>query len=222
MRIFTLTKIAVAACAFSAHFAVANLLPIQGDIAFQGNAQLNPVNKPWGLSMAKKYISITAHVDNDGTAGLGYSDSDNVTGSFLGIPNLTPVTFSPFTFEGGGKTLTPFVLWTFTNAGITYQFTATNDWVDTQTHSALSVDGTGWVQIFTTAGHVNLFRPTEGTFNLGDNYTVDGQVNHFTFESEAHVGESVPDTGSTILLIGLGVSALGAGLLARRRWSATA
>jgi len=127
-------------------------------------------------------------------------------GSYAAIPAITPVTFTPFAFNAAG--VTP--LWTLTYAGVTYSFTATSIVVAAQNANFLNITGTGIASI-------TGFQNTAGSWSITDT-TVGGSPT-FTFGAAS----VVPDSGTTAMLILLGVAGIGFGVvLARRRTLAPA
>jgi hypothetical protein len=165
-------------------------VPITGSIAFSGGVSVNNVT----LGSA--------------TAITGYSGetvSGLHSGSYAGVPTGTPTTFATFNF------VTPVLpagsLWTFTLAGpVVYKFQATTENVpgwDPINH-AWSISGGGLADI-------TGFDQTPGTWTLSITQSGDS----LSFASTAAATQSsVPDGGTTVLLLGAALSTLG--LIKRR------
>ena len=117
------------------------------------------------------------------------------TGDYASIPVLTAATFSDIDL-----TATAGAIWSLVFAGDTFAFTSTSYTV-TRSDDSIEIDGSGIATI--TGG----FDPTAGSFVV----TVNEQGANFTFSSST----VVPETGSTIALLGLGLAGLGT--IARRR-----
>jgi hypothetical protein len=124
------------------------------------------------------------------------------TGSYAGTDGTT-VTFTPFSFTASG--VTP--LWTFTVGGVTYSFDATSVGIQTQNSSFLNLQGSGMAYI---SGGDTTYTPTIGTWTITDTATTD----QFTFSAST---TTVPDSGSTALMIGLGLAGICVGGIAHRR-----
>jgi hypothetical protein len=156
----------------------------------------------------------TVNTGNLGTATAFSSIYDvyvfpGSTGSYASIPPFAgPVTFTPFMFTAPG--VTP--LWTFTLGSVTYSFDATTIHVVAQSSGGLLLEGAGWANI---TGYAS----THGTWSIDDTSTPGGPVGVFNFGADS---ASVPDSGGTALLIGLGLVGLGAGMVAQRRRHAKA
>jgi hypothetical protein len=129
-------------------------------------------------------------------AGVTVVNTD--TGSYAGLTG-DAVTFTPFSFNAGS--VSP--LWTFTVSGITYSFVATSINIESQTTSFLNLEGNGVASI-TGEGSVN------GTWSITD--TGNGAPS-FSFGA----GTTVPDGGSTALLMSLGLAGVALWLYARNR-----
>ena len=136
----------------------------------------------------------------------GWVFLNNGTGTYAGLPQ-TSATFTPsfsFTGDGNGVVLSAPItdFWTFTVAGTTYSFNLsglTNGHVQSDT-MAFSGGGT----LFATG-----YDPTPATFSMN------GTGTNFSFELSfvTNTGAGAPDTGSTLLLMSVGLI----GLFACRR-----
>jgi hypothetical protein len=164
--------------------------PIQGTINFDGVATLN------------------GSANGLGTAATAFSTITNVivapgsqSGDYSVVPDAySPVTFKAFSFDAAG--VTP--LWTFAFDGLTYSFDATSVSVIANVPAdSITLYGTGEASI---TGFTDSF----GTWDM----TVSGNGStNFTFGD----ANTVPDKGTTALLIGLGLAGVGVGVVAQRR-----
>jgi hypothetical protein len=169
--------------------------PITGTVDFQGNAVTQNASDTAqnNLAVASHFTSITALVDANGD-----------TGSFASIPNDTPVTFTPFAFDALGV----YPLWTFTVGANTYTYDSTSVALVYQNSGFINLSGVGTV-------YLNGANGTSGTWSLTD--TIQAQTVTFSYVSTSN---SVPEGGSSILLISLGLAGVGlCGLLLSRRQS---
>ena len=189
MKITSLTQVASGLIlALALNVNVAKAAAISGSINFDGVATTNTGN----LSAATAFTSIY------GTAVVA-----GETGDYAGIPTVTPVTFTPFSFTAAG--VTP--LWTLTYLGITYSFNATSIVVNAQNANFLNLSGTGIANI---TGKTS----TSGLWSITDTSVGGGPI--FTFGGDS-IANGVPDSGTTALLIVLGFAGIGMGLYAQRR-----
>jgi hypothetical protein len=121
-------------------------------------------------------------------------------GSYAPVPTGTPAAFTPFSLTAAG--VTP--LWTFTSGGLTYSFDATSIVVVKQTNAFLDLEGNG-------NANITGFTETSGMWSITD--TVVGGKSVFVFGEATEAGPStgpntVPDSGMTALLLGLGTGAI--------------
>jgi hypothetical protein len=186
-RLITLSIVAVVMASLSM---TAQAIPISGAIAFSGGTTLNG-------SLASA------------TAFTGYSDvqiatATPPTGTYAGLPtgvsSPSPITFADFTFNP--VPVSSFVLWTFNYGGLTYSFTASSVLVNLQNSSFLNISGNGTASI-------TGYDTTAGSWTI----TVTGSDTVLAFASSASVN-GVPDGGTTVLLLGAALAALG--LIQRR------
>jgi hypothetical protein len=196
MKIASLTKLAggliVALALGAANMAKAD--PIQGTINFDGVATLN------------------GSANGIGTAATAFSTITNVivapgsqSGDYSTVPDgYSPVTFKTFSFDAAG--VTP--LWTFVFDGLTYSFDATSVSVIANVPAdSITLYGNGEASI---TGPGSPFTQSFGTWDM----TVSGNgATNFTFGD----ANTVPDKGTTGLLIGLGIAGVGLGVVAQRR-----
>ena len=181
----------------------AHAMPITGEIEFAGSLDTSPGNET--LLGATGLHFITARVNN---AGPG-----TPSGSYLGVPDLTPVTMTDFQFS---PFVSPGVLWDFTTGGVHYWFTLVDVIV---AQFEFDVPGPGPnIAFLSLAGngiaYIDGFDPTPGLFSLS---TQGGSSDRTTFfySAQTNVPEAaVPEPG-TLLLMGTGMAGLA--LLRRRR-----
>jgi hypothetical protein len=188
----SLIKLAGALLLAFAVSSVAHANPINGSISFSNNSGLT--TDSGNLLTATKITGITGvTVSTGSTAPTGtYAGTDGDAVTFI-----TPIDFS-------GSAITPFSLWTFTAGGTTYSFTATSVGVVTQLATFLNIGGSG-------IAYVTGYTPTAGVWSLTSTSTNSVAL---TFSAST----TVPDGGTTALLVGL--SLLGLSVAARRRKSA--
>jgi hypothetical protein len=187
MKLTHITKIGSALVISASFFATAKATPITGDINFDGIA----VTNTGSLGTATSFRSIS-------DVTVVPVEDGNYTGT-----TGAAVTFTPFSFSAAG--VTP--LWTFTVGAVTYSFDATSITIVTQKVGFLNLQGNGWA-------YETGFTPTYGTWTITDT----GLKSTVTFGSTASFPPpSVPDSGATALLIGLGLAGVAVGLVAQRR-----
>ena len=154
---------------------------INGSVAFSGGAS---VDNPLNLGAATQFTSITAIVT-----------PTTQFGNYTALANGLAVTFTPFKFNPPAANVIP--LWTVTVGTITYSFAATS--VTSFWDGARSQWDLGGNGIASITG----FTDTAGTWNA----TVGVQGQSFFFGSASATG--IPDGGSTVMLLGAALSALG-------------
>jgi hypothetical protein len=114
------------------------------------------------------------------------------TGVYTGVAPLTPVTFNGFEFNPPVASVNP--LWTFSVGGINYSFDATS--VTSSFNSTLDEWDIGGDGIAMATG----YDATPSTWNL--NLSQSGAT--IVFDSSAVSVPTVPDGGSTLILLGGG------------------
>jgi hypothetical protein len=114
------------------------------------------------------------------------------TGVYTGVAPLTPITFNGFEFNPPVASVNP--LWTFTIGGLNYSFDATS--VTSSFNSTLDEWDIGGNGVAMITG----YDATPGTWNL--NLAQSGAT--IVFDSSAAESPSVPDGGSTLMLLGGG------------------
>jgi hypothetical protein len=186
----------LALAAFSANPAKANPVPVYGDIDFVGSTTLNTSK----ITTATVIKTVSAHV----------TDSSLDDGDYASVPTAEPVTvFAPIDYQALTtaplSAVTP--VWSFTVGTETYSFDITGP-VDVVYKSANSLDLAGMGIASITGYESNAAASWE--INIG---TSGGKLT-FGFSTSA---VRVPDRGTTALLIGIGLAAIGVGVLARRK-----
>ena len=157
--------------------------------AIAAPAMAVPINGSIGFSGAfttdnADFSLATAFTSFSDVRTVGISD-----GTYAAVPsNTAPVTFSAFSFAA--PSITP--LWTFVHLGITYSFDATTVIVD-KTSSTITAQGSGIAK-------VTGFDNTVGIWII----TANKAGTNLSFSAST----SVPDGGTTALLLGAGLIAL--------------
>src|SRR5437867_9400777 len=187
---FTLTTIVFCLASISAH-AVA----ITGSIQFLGGATLNG---PLDTATA-----FTGFYDSFFTPGSSPTvQAFSQSGAYASVPNGTATTWQTFSFAPGSPSVIP--LWTFTVGASVYSFDASTINIIHQDSQILNLSGKG-------VAHISGLDDTDGSWTI----TVNGSGTTFTFGASSSLQQgSVPDGGSTLLLVGVALSALA---LARKR-----
>jgi hypothetical protein len=165
--------------------------PITGSISFNGTPNFNtsPIG---GATSIISYDSAWVAVGQQ-------------TGIYTAVENLTPVVFSPFMFSPATQSVSP--LWSFSDLGSTYSFTTTS--MVAMFNASLNIWNYGGSGIL----HATGYDDTVGSWNLSA-----GQIGQsFYFGSAAAAtGNSVPDGGMTVLMLGLGLGLIGLKSFSRR------
>jgi len=166
----------------------ANAAMIQGDINIDGTGTLNGT----GINDATQLTSITAALGNGST------------GDYAGIASGTAVTFKDLNWTTAGYTgaLAIDDFWSFTSGGVTYTFDLATITTNQVLAGTLVIQGTG------TAQATGYSDNPGGIFSLSSSSA--GTSISFTTTT------SVPDSGHTAALLGLGMLGL-AGLAKRLR-----
>ncbi len=171
---------------------------VSGSITFSDQFTAN--GSPGDLSTATELTSITDVTVSQ--ASGDYSLGSIVKGtpvSFAGVTPTTPFTFSPIP----GTSFDNF--WTIVAGGTTYGFNVTDTTLVESPNSTtlvLAGDGTAYI-VGPTA--LTSFGPTPATWNL----TLNNDGGLLNFSGGSTGAATVPDGGSTVLLLGAGLSALG-------------
>jgi hypothetical protein len=188
----------VAAVASVGLLSSANATLINGTIGFTSSA--NHPGAGGGGSVTQLGTNTTVNFNNPLSVDFGIGDFGGTTG-------VSPVTFTDFTFSGSGNSATlvggsVIPLWTFTSGANTYSFDLHQLISATFTggaNNALDMSGEG-------IAHITGFQDTLAMFSLH----ADGHV--FTFDvlhaGSSASGEAVPDAGSAVSLLGLGLLGL--------------
>ena len=158
-------------------------VPVTGNIGITGQVTLD-------TSSAATATEVTSWIN---TAVNGAS------GTFLAIPNNTPVQFPNATWKfNTASTINPF--WTITSYGCTFSLTSSSILFQGGTPGINGfVDVNGWGTI---SG--NGYTPTQmfWTFSISDP-PANGNSPTWTFRASAN---SVPDGGATVMLLGIALS----------------
>jgi hypothetical protein len=187
----------IAALLFGSLALTASAIPITGQINFQGNVVLTP-----NMLGAVESVAPATNVRVTSVEGTSYPATlVGDTGTYAG-----------FTVATGAKSITP--LWSVTDTGGTgfnYSFDLLNISTSNQASNNLFLAGSGTLRI--SGGG---FDPTPGlwTYNIT---SADGSPTSgvFSFQSNNTAqGQTVPDGGSTVILLGAGFLAT---VLAYRR-----
>ena len=157
--------------------------PITGSISFNGTPNFN-------VSSISDATSIISY--DSAWVAVGQQ-----TGIYTAVENLTPVVFSPFMFSPTTQAVSP--LWSFSDLDITYSFSTTS--MVAMFNESLNIWNYGGSGIL----HATGYDDTVGSWNLSA-----GQIGQsFYFGSAAAAGNSVPDGGMTVLMLGLGLGLIG-------------
>lgn len=184
-----ITIAAVAAAAFCLE-GVANAVPISGDITFAGGVDLN-------TDSAGTATEVTAWT---GAGGVGSPVVISADGSFSGITAGSAATFTaPWFFNSGAVAS----LWSVD--GFTFNLTSSSIVFQGGHPAGVLVDGIG-----TVTGPGLAASPMDWSFSVSDPSASTTYGAIFSFQAAAG---SVPDGGTTAMLLGMGI--LGLGLLKR-------
>ncbi|HEY8995339.1 MAG TPA: hypothetical protein VIM71_11795 [Lacunisphaera sp.] len=158
-------------------------VPISGSISFNGTPVFNssPIS---GATAISGYESAFIAVDQR-------------SGDYAVLPDLLPVTFSPFVFSPPDQTVSP--LWTFDFGGRTY-----SAWVTSMTASfnaALNIWNFGGSGFLSITG----FENTAASWNFSA-----GQVGESQYfgSAAAAISPSVPESGATMLMLLAGLGSM--------------
>jgi VPDSG-CTERM motif len=174
---------------------IAQAVPISGDITFAGGVSLNTSS----AGTATEVLSWTG----PGGTGLPVVISDD--GSFSGItPGTTAMFASPWFFNSGAVTAL------FTVGGFTYDLTSSKIAFQGGSPAGVVVDGIGSI-----SGNGLDPEAMTWSFSTTDPSALGVDAAIFSFQVAAGTtGGTVPDGGTTAMLLGLGV--LGLGLLKKQ------
>ena len=126
------------------------------------------------------------------------------TGDYLGLLG-DKATFDPIAFAP----TTPGLLWTINSGGDTYTFAIDSFLSTSQDANFVNLMGTGTA---TATG----YQPTNGTWTITDTNS-SGVGEDFTFGASSNVTNSVPDSGSSALLIVIGLIGIAIGAPSLRK-----
>jgi len=173
---------------------IAQAVPISGDITFAGGVDLN-------TSSAGTATEVL-HWTGPGGTGLPIIISDD--GSFSGIaPGTTAAFASPWFFNSGSVTAL------FTVGGFTYNLTSSKIVYQGGSPAGVLVDGIG-----TISGNGLTSETMDWSFSTSDPSALGVDAAIFSFQVAAGTTGTVPDGGTTAMMLGLGV--LGLGLLKKQ------
>ncbi|HEY1663741.1 MAG TPA: VPDSG-CTERM sorting domain-containing protein [Verrucomicrobiae bacterium] len=165
---------------------VASAVPISGDITFAGGVELN-------TSSAGTATEVTGWT---GAGGLGSPVVISADGSFSGITPGAAATFTaPWFFNSGAVAS----LWSVD--GFTFNLTSSSIVFQGGHPAGVLVDGTGTI---TGAGFTAT--PMDWSFSVSDPSASTTFGSIFSFQA---ANGSVPDGGTTAMLLGVGVLGLG-------------
>jgi hypothetical protein len=157
--------------------------PIDGSISFNGtpNFDQTPLSSSGGIvSYNSAHIAFVQQ-----------------TGDYASLPNLLPVTFSPFFFNPPTQSVNP--LWTFEYDGLTYSARTTS--MVSSFNAASNIWNFGGDAILSITGYDDT--PAEWNFSTGR------IGNSYYFGSAAATdAPSVPDSGGTMLMLALGLGGM--------------
>lgn len=182
-KLVTMAAITAAVCGLAG---VAHAIPISGNITFAGGVTLD-------TDSAGTATEVTSWT---GPGGVGMPQVISADGSFSGIPGGTEATFSaPWKFNSG----TQDNLWTVD--GFTFNLTSSHIFAQGGDPAGVLVDGIGAV-----TGPEGLdAEAMTWSFSTSD----PSASGIFSFQVANGTTQEVPDGGTTAMLLGLGVLALG-------------
>jgi hypothetical protein len=158
-------------------------LPIDGSISFNGtpNFDQSPLSSADGIiSYNSAYIAFVQQ-----------------TGDYASLPNLLPVTFSPFIFDPPTQSVNP--LWTFDYDGLTYSARTTS--MVSSFNAASNIWNFGGSAILSITGYDDTAAEWNfSTGRIGNSY--------YFGSAAATVAPAVPDSGGTMLLLSLGLGGI--------------
>lgn len=173
---------------------IAQAVPITGDITFDGGVTLNTAS----AGTATEVTSWT------GAGGVGMPTVVSADGSFSGIAGGTSVAFSsPWFFDSGPVA----DLWSV--GGFTFNLTSSSIVAQGGYPAGVLVDGIGSV-----SGNGLDSEAMTWSFSTQDPGAIGADSLVFSFSAASGTTGSVPDGGTTAMLLGLGV--LGLGLLKKQ------
>jgi hypothetical protein len=173
---------------------IAQAVPISGDITFAGGVTLNTSS----AGTATEVLSWT------GPGGTGEPIVISDDGSFSGIaPGSTGTFASPWFFNSGSVSAL------FTVGGFTYNLTSSKIIYQGGNPAGVVVDGIGSI-----SGNGLDSEAMEWSFSTSDPSALGVDAAVFSFQVAAGTTGTVPDGGTTAMLLGLGV--LGLGLLKKQ------
>ncbi|HZF01828.1 MAG TPA: hypothetical protein VE344_08035 [Methylomirabilota bacterium] len=182
-------KMATVAAAVIGLTGIAQAVPISGDITFAGGVQLD--TKSSGTA-----TEVTAWT---GPGGVGSPIVISADGSFSGIaPGSTATFTAPWFFNSGAVA----DLWSA--GGFTFDLTSSSVVFQGGHPAGVLVDGTG-----TISGNGLDATTIDWSFSVSNPSAAGRFGAVFSFQAAAGGGGSVPDGGTTSMLLGIGMLGLG-------------
>lgn len=176
--------------------AAATPIPISGDLSLSGTITMN----------GPSFVTATAFTSfQDVTVG----GPSAVSGAYVGTSG-SAVTVTPFTWSPPTASTPINPLWTFIYNGDTYSFDLTALHVDYASPTGILLSGLGTAYI---TGPGTDYLPTTGSWNFSSQSQ---GLTSFTYSSTTIVpGSTVPDGGSTVVM--MGASMIGLVILGRKQ-----
>jgi hypothetical protein len=171
-------------------------IPISGTIDMVGVATLD--NPDLGLATrvtATSFVAVTP-----GTT----------QGAYLGT-DFDSVTFSAFGWNPASTPVNPLWIFTDSGTGFTYKFSLASVSVAHQDSTFLNLTGVGTAEI---TGSGSPYDATTGTWSFTITHQGTSPTAKFGFVSS---NTSVPDSGMTLLLLGMGLAGLGVFAVSRKQ-----
>lgn len=188
-------KVLTVAAAVCGVAGIAQAVPVTGDITFAGGVQLDTAS----AGTATEVLAWT------GPGGTGEPIVISDDGSFSGIAPGTEVAFTaPWLFNSGAVA----ALWSV--GGFTFDLTESHIVFQGGSPAGVLVDGTG-----TVSGNGLDATSMTWSFTTQDPSAIGEDSSIFSFSAAG--GTTVPDGGTTAMLLGLGV--LGLGLLKKQMFA---
>lgn len=176
------------------------LTAVAAALGFSATVQASTVNGQIEFGIGT-VTSATSGLDTTVTFSNPWSiEAGN--GNYTGLTSGS-VTFSPITFVTSSSTLTSTVnpLWTFVIGSTTYDFNLSALTAANITPGSIALSGNGTAQITGETDNTAATWSLQGTGN-------GGYVFNFSSTSTSSTAPSVPDGGTTVILLGAALSGL--------------